>query len=302
MLFESNIKSSNSTEGIETVYMLPGGEYGRHVRCRNCHLTYVNPIEVNGKISEDYSRRKSSDASIISCSRLKAAKSQVQLIGKHSLGVNLLDIGCGEGFFLFTASKMGHIVRGVELSCDAVEYARREFNLDVEARPFEEVEYPAGYFDIVTLWQVLEHVPQPLVMLRKVHRILKSGGILAVTTPDFGGILARILGRRWWNIRKLHVNQFTDTTLKSLLRNAGFTEEVSIRYKEHISLPMLVIPMLRYLKVYESLKGLACAGSITGRIAGKIVLAYPSSLDNCGIIAMKPRNNDKNCNYRGGLR
>ncbi|GAI14523.1 unnamed protein product, partial [marine sediment metagenome] len=101
------MKQDDFQEGIETVYMLPGGKYGRHVKCRNCHLIYVNPIEKGSKINEDYSQRKSVDASIIRESRLRATKSQVELIKRYKKGTNLLDIGCGEGFFLCNASKAG---------------------------------------------------------------------------------------------------------------------------------------------------------------------------------------------------
>ncbi|GAI02848.1 unnamed protein product, partial [marine sediment metagenome] len=100
VLFDSNMKQDDFQEGIESVYMLPGGKYGRHVKCRNCHLIYVNPIEKGSKINEDYSQRKSVDASIIRESRLRATKSQVELIKRYKKGTNLLDIGCGEGFFL----------------------------------------------------------------------------------------------------------------------------------------------------------------------------------------------------------
>ena len=140
---------------------------------------------------------------------------------------------------------MGYIVRGVELSQGAAEYARREFSLDVQAEPFEEAEIPENHFDAVTLWQVLEHVSNPLCILEKVHRVLKPRGVVAVTTPNFGSVLAKILRKRWWNIRKLHINQFTAETLKSMLENAGFKDVAPVCYKEYISLPMLAIPILR---------------------------------------------------------
>ena len=287
MLFESNMKEGDFREGITTVYMLPGSKYGRHVKCRNCHLVYVNPIEGNGKINEDYSQRKNNDASIIRGSRLKAAKSQVHLLRKYNQGTDLLDIGCGEGFFLFNASRMGYTVKGIELCQEAAEYARKEFDLDIETKPFEEAEFQENYFDVVTLWQVLEHVPHPLVILKEVHRILKPGGLVAVSTPDFGGVLAKILRRRWWNIRRLHVNQFTTRTLNGILENAGFRDVSATCYAECISLSMLAIPMMRYFKMYERLEAFIDPNSVWGKIMNKISLPYPSRLDNCNIIGFK---------------
>lgn len=75
----------------------------------------------------------------------------------------------------FNASKVGYRAKGVELSQDATAYAKREFGLDVEAAAFEELQFPEDYFDVITLWQVLEHVPHPFLLLKEAHRILKPG-------------------------------------------------------------------------------------------------------------------------------
>jgi len=287
VLFDSNMRKKDFREGVETVYMLPGDKYGRHVKCKNCHLIYVNPIEKASKINENYSQRKSIDASIVRESRLRATRAQVGLIKKYKHGTSLLDIGCGEGFFLFNAAKVGYTVKGIELSQDAAAYAKNEFCLDVKAGHFEESQFPENCFDVVTMWQVLEHVPYPLTILREVHRILKPGGLLAVSTPDVGGIPAKIFRRRWWNIRRLHINQFTTKTLMDILKNAGFKNVSSVCYRETISLLMLLIPILKYLKLHEPLKALFYPSSILGRIMNKMMVVYPSRLDNCAMIGFK---------------
>ncbi len=288
VLFDSNMNDGDFQKGMETVYMLPGDKYGRHVKCRNCQLIYVNPIEKASKINEDYSKMESSDAPIIRRSRLLAAKSQVGLIKKYKRGTSLLDIGCGEGFFLFNASKAGYTITGIELSQDAAAYAKREFSLDVETRHFEESQFPENCFDVITLWQVLEHLPYPLTTLKEVYRILKPGGLIVLSTPDVGGIPARLLGRRWWNIRRIHINQFTTKNLRHILKNAGFKNISSVYYRESISLSMLFIPMLKYWKVYEKVKALLSPdNSILGKIMNWIIVAYPSRLDNCTVIGFK---------------
>ncbi|MFO7773548.1 MAG: class I SAM-dependent methyltransferase [Dehalococcoidia bacterium] len=287
VLFESNMKAADFRKAAETVYMIPGRKWGRHVRCRNCQLIYVNPVEKTGRINEAYSQMKSIDASIVRRSRLTVSQSQVSLIKQYKNGTYLLDIGCGEGFFLFNAAGAGYATKGVELSQDAAEYARREFGLDVEAKPFEELRFPEDHFDVVTLWQVLEHVPYPFMILKEAHRILRPGGLLALSTPDIKGVPARILGRRWWNIRRLHINQFTTKTLASILENAGFRDISSVSYKESISLLMLLIPILKYVKLYEPLRGLLRTSSILGKAMNKMMLAYSSSLDNCTMVGFK---------------
>jgi len=287
VLFESNLENSDFRGAGETVYMLWGEKHGRHVKCKNCHLIYVNPIEKGSNINEAYSQRKSFDAAIIKGSRLRATESQVELVKKYKDGVRLLDIGCGEGFFLFNASKAGYTAKGVELSQGAAAYAKKEFDLDVEAKPFEELRFPENHFDVVTLWQVLEHVPYPLMVLKEVHRILKPEGLLVVSTPNIEGMPAKILRKRWWEIRRLHINQFTTKTLTDTLQNAGFKNISSVCYRESISLLYLLIPILRYLRLYESLKALLYPHSILGKIMDKITLVYSSKLNYSTVIGFK---------------
>lgn len=287
VIFDSNMREADLQKGIKTVYMLWENAHGRYVKCRNCHLIYVNPIEKASKINGDYSRMKNADALIIRGSRLRAAKSQLGLIRKHKNGTTLLDIGCGEGFFLFNAAEHGYTAKGIEISKDAAKYAGREFGLDVEAKPFEELRFPGDYFDVVTLWQVLEHVPYPLMVLKEVHRILKPEGLLVTSTPDIESILARIFRRKWWNLRRLHINQFTSKTLADMLKRAGFNNVFSTKYREYISISMLIIPLLKHLKMYERAKGQFYPRSASGKIMNKLTLAYSSSLGNCTVIGFK---------------
>lgn len=287
VIFDSNMKEADLQKGIKTVYMLWENTHGRYVKCKNCHLIYVNPIEKASKINGDYSKMENNDAPIIRRSRLRAAKSQLGLIKKHKNGTTLLDIGCGEGFFLFNASKAGYTTKGIEISQYAAEYAGREFGLDVEVKPFEELQYPENYFDVVTLWQVLEHVPHPIVVLREVHRILKPEGLLVTSTPDIESIMAKIFRRKWWSLRRLHINQFTAKTLTDMLKRAGFNNVFSTNYKEYISISMLAIPLLKYLRKYERAKGRFHPSSTSGKIMNKLSLAYSSRLDNCTVIGFK---------------
>jgi hypothetical protein len=95
------------------------------------------------------------------------------------------------------------------------------------------------------------------------------------------------LGRRWWNIRILHLHQFTTRTLTTVLQKTGFRDISPVSYKESISLLMLFIPILKYLRLYEPLRGLFGPGSILGRGMNRMMLAYSSRLDNCTMVGFK---------------
>jgi 2-polyprenyl-3-methyl-5-hydroxy-6-metoxy-1,4-benzoquinol methylase len=247
----------------------------------------MNPMEKVSKTNEYYFKAKNTHAPTIRESYLKTAESQVRLIQKYAIGPNLLDIGCAQGFFLYNASKAGYTTKGIEISQDAAEYAIMEFGLDIEAKPFEELRFPENHFDVVTLWQVLEHVPYPLTVLKEVHRILKPGGLLVASTPDIGGIPAKILRKRWWDIKRLHINQFSTKTLMDILQNGGFKNISSVSYRGFVSLSILLTMMLKYLDAYERLKALFNPDSILGKTLNKIMLIYPSRLNHCVVLGFK---------------
>jgi 2-polyprenyl-3-methyl-5-hydroxy-6-metoxy-1,4-benzoquinol methylase len=255
VLFDYNMEEHESQEDVEC-YLVPRKEWGRHVKCRNCQLIYMNPMEKVSKTNEYYSKAKNTHAPTIRESYLRTAESQVSLVRKYANGTNLLDIGCAQGFFLFGAAKAGYTTKGIEIAQDAAAYARKEFGLDIEIKPFEELRFAENHFDVVTLWQVLEHVPYPLMMLKEVHRILKPGGVLVVSTPNIEAMPAKMLRKRWWDIKRLHINQFTTRTLTDILQNTGFKNISSASYRGFVSLSILLTMVLKYLGVYEQLKAL----------------------------------------------
>ncbi|HEU65560.1 MAG TPA: hypothetical protein ENN57_02710, partial [Chloroflexi bacterium] len=92
VLFDYSMEGHDSQEGEED-YLVPGKEWGRHVKCNNCHLIYMNPIEKVSKTNNYYSKAKNMHASTIRESYLRTAESQVRLVQKYVRGTDLLDIG-----------------------------------------------------------------------------------------------------------------------------------------------------------------------------------------------------------------
>ncbi len=288
VLFKSNMKPDDFDVLLDySMEQYDSEEWGRYVRCKNCSLIYMNPLEKVSKTNDYYCKAKNTHAPTVRDSCLRTANSQLRLIQKHASGTNLLDVGCAQGFFLFNASKAGYTAKGVEISQAAVAYARNELGLDVEAKPFEELRFAENHFDVVTLWQVLEHVAYPLMMLKEAHRILKPGGLLVVSTPNIAGIPAKILRRRWWDIKRLHINQFATKTLTDILRNAGFKNISSVSFKGFVSLSILLTMTLKYLDAYDRVKALFNPESISGKIMNKIMLAYSSKLNFSTVIGFK---------------
>lgn len=135
---------------------------------------------------------------------------------------SLLDIGCGTGLFLNLARQAGMRVQGIEMSPSAAAYARGKYDLEVHCGTIEDAGLAGCSFDIITMWQVLEHLPQPVAALRQAARALRSGGVLLLTVPNFESIEAHFFGHRWYSLdAPRHLYQFTPSTIARALNTAG---------------------------------------------------------------------------------
>lgn len=103
----------------------------------------------------------------------------------------LLDVGCGSGAFMSVAQQRGWNVTGIELSPDLSQVSRRAVKAEVINAAFESVALPDESYDVVTMWDIIEHVLDPMFCLKKVERLLKPGGVALFCTPDEDSLLAR---------------------------------------------------------------------------------------------------------------
>lgn len=133
----------------------------------------------------------------------------------------LLDVGCAAGFFLAEA-KAFYEVQGVELSAWSSAYARDRLGLPVITGTLQQAALPAAHFDIVTLWDVIEHVPDPVPLLAEAARVLRPGGRLLLTTGDWGSAYARERGAGWHLMTPpWHLSFFTRQSMALAGQRAG---------------------------------------------------------------------------------
>jgi SAM-dependent methyltransferase len=132
----------------------------------------------------------------------------------------LLDVGAGTGMLVEEAGRMGYRAEGVEPS-RWLQAQAAAHGLPVRLGTFPHPECP-GPYDVITLIDVIEHVSQPLQLLRAVRTALAPGGVVALVTPDVRSVMARLLGWKWWHFRVAHVGYFDRKTLELAMEKTGF--------------------------------------------------------------------------------
>jgi 2-polyprenyl-3-methyl-5-hydroxy-6-metoxy-1,4-benzoquinol methylase len=203
------------------------------VQCQNCSLVYQNPRPTLEELfdvyySEEYDQYTRSvrkdEVFVRRWDRLYGLRKRCRAVMKHcSTGGRILDIGCSTGNFLDTLRQCGWEVHGVEPSPVAATYAREQLGLSVFNGTLEDAQFDTGTFDVVTMWDVIEHLPDPAGSLREIARILKDNGLLVVATPQLDSLDARLFGRFWigYEIPR-HLTIFSLRTLSQMAARAGF--------------------------------------------------------------------------------
>ena len=156
-----------------------------YTECETCGLIYINPRlrqdEVESFFEDEYyglDRKK-----VEFSTRLRYFEEKIRSMESLKQKGRVLDIGCGPGHFLEMCRRAGWQPVGVELSAQACAAARAQ-GLDVAQGSLQQAAFADGEFDVVTLWNVLDHMTQPLDEMREVHRILKPGGLVLVRVPN----------------------------------------------------------------------------------------------------------------------
>ncbi|MCD5390630.1 class I SAM-dependent methyltransferase [candidate division NPL-UPA2 bacterium] len=199
------------------------------VRCKQCGLIYVNPRPGEGLLAEIYRQEyhqayQGKDFVKLHEGEFKKRlfEERIKIIQKYKKGGRILDVGCSYGYFLEVARGRGWDTYGIELSQYAADYAREKMGLNVFSGDVFSVDYH-DYFDVCTLWHVLEHMPTPIKSLQRIHRLLKKDGMIVIETPNINCSKAKKQKESWGYLRlPEHLYYYTSATIKQLLSKCGF--------------------------------------------------------------------------------
>jgi len=200
---------------------LAGFEKHHLVKCGSCGFVFCKPIPTQEKLSavyEGYGRNDYlSDLTIQAYERVLDSFEPFRKTNK------LIDVGCGIGYFLDVAKRRGWEVYGTEFTEDAVKICESK-GASMKLGPLNADDYEAGSFDIITSFEVVEHINNPLEELSSFNKILRKGGLVYCTTPNFNAVERYQLGAAW-NVLTYpeHLSYYTPKTLKRVFKEAGFS-------------------------------------------------------------------------------
>lgn len=211
------------------------------LKCPNCSMVFLKPPVKNKTVVlyDYYAKRMHLDRNKLYNQATEVSFKKLLNIFKSncSCGNRILDVGCGDGHFIDVCLKQGWDAQGIETSQSAVKLCLK-FNLPVRPLDFFSLELKPGSFNIITLFEVLEHVHSFERFLTRAEELLTPGGILYLTTPNFASLDSRILKSEWSVIHYEHLNYFTPRTLKEVFSSHTKFSLVSLKTR-NISLDAL---------------------------------------------------------------
>lgn len=204
------------------------------VRCAYCELTYTNPRPTASTITHFYPAdyrphrrpRKMADSRgprpLLARVLGRPCNERRGTLPWHGAG-RLLDFGCGGGHFLKRMADRGWSVTGLDAAVGAVRRIQDDLGLQALVGSLPHPDLKPCTFDVITMWHSLEHVHDPLAILREAYRLLVPGGRLVVATPNIESLPYYWFGQSWFGLDlPRHLTHFTPQTLLAMLQTAGF--------------------------------------------------------------------------------
>ena len=263
----------NDNNDVDSINIFQCGD------CKNVYLGKYNNIFDEGLYSyyNDFSGKTKDQVydPLTSNSYLQVFK----LLKSYGCGNKILDVGCGYGSFVDIAIEQGYSIMGIDLSKSAVNIAK-QFNLPVHNIDFFSSKIKKSSFDVLSMFEVIEHLPEPVQFLKRAEQVVKPGGLIYITTPNFNSLDRRLLGKNWRVFHREHLTYFTPATIINAVNS---NTEFEVLHLETRNISSELIAHLRHFvpsfrskdirRVFNEVNGPPSSSNIRTRIANSAWLS-----------------------------
>lgn len=264
-------------------------------RCPNCHfaqtdlaknyLTFVKDHYSKGYFLGDPTRSAYANYELDKPVIVQNMKKFLRRIQQKKKSGKLLDVGCAYGYFVELAQNAGFDAYGFDPSTYAVSQARKLVGKNrIQEGTISEVRYKENSYDVITLFDVFEHLQDPVADLKKLRKLLKPDGIIVIATGNAQSLAAKMFGRRWtFYIPPQHLSFFTKPNLQTFLSQVGLVPLEWFGIGKWLSVD--------YILHLAKTTGESTIGAVAHRLLGNTFVSrlpvYVPMMDNMVVIAQK---------------
>lgn len=216
------------------------------VKCQKCGLIFTNPRPPLDLLLQFYAEGKDQNYIEQQEERTETFRRALKFIESFCSGGNMLDIGCGAGFLLYAAKERHWGTKGIEPNRFFANFAKIKLQVDVINEVVERVELKPGSFDVIVMWDTLEHLFDPYLGLLKSYSWLKKNGYIFINIPDIDSIFAKVFRSKWWFIEAMHLYYFSPKTINMYFNKIGFKYLRKKPYIQTLKLGYLISKIRSY--------------------------------------------------------
>ena len=208
--------------GSNELVALAGYEFHDLLKCKTCGFVFMRKIPTKEDLDEHYAKYPYNKDHFLSPVTIAAYNNLLSVFDQYRTTGNILDVGCGRGWLLDVAMEKGWNAFGTEFSNIAIEKCRKK-GIKMQAGVLRIDDYEPEQFDVIVLIEVIEHINYPIEELQNIYKLLRKGGLLYITTPNFNSYLRYQLKAKY-NIIEYpeHLSYYTKRTLYNVLHQTGF--------------------------------------------------------------------------------
>ncbi len=280
-VYAANFDPAALNEVVFSARRLPDRLHYRMVRCGQCGVLRSDPILSSGELARLYESSHFTYAEEAEFARKTYQRYLVKALAHVRERGSLMEIGCGNGFFLQEALDLGfREVWGVEPSAEAIAQASERVRPFIKRELYTDATFPPGQFDVICGFQVLDHAPDPSALIASCGKDLKPGGIALFINHDAGALSARLLGEASPIVDVEHTALYDKRTMRKMFEKGGLVvrDVFAVKNTYPIAYWTKLVPLPNAVKV-------PLLSTLNGSRLGRIPVTL--SAGNLGLIAMK---------------